>query len=209
MFPPKKINKIWFNLVVEASHHTGEKVQIASNTWSRFWPYQNTRSYRIGYRNYSEKWKSSLFDRSQCAPEVRGEDVENCIFRIQITLRLINFNQKITAIVVTYIRFNHVTFNPILTHYHNYSLIGANISLSNNYFPLVLIQGEAVYFLNQEKSHLNHTPIDRSAFYPWKLLVQLLTYFLKNNNVLHPRQLGFREDRSCKKDIHAILTSCE
>lgn len=78
-----------------------------------------------------------------------------------------------------------------------------NLCLIHQCFPLFLRQCEMVCFLKLWKlpSKLSYRPICLSTTLVKlleKLLVFRLNHFLKSNNLLHPRQFGFREGRSKK-----------
>lgn len=71
-----------------------------------------------------------------------------------------------------------------------------------------------MYFLKQGKSTCEPKSYRSIYLLPTvdklleKLSVLSLTFFLESNNLLHPRQFGFRDGRSCEKTLLEILTSC-
>lgn len=89
-----------------------------------------------------------------------------------------------------------------------------NLCLKYNYLPLVLRQGEVVYFLSQGKSDSELKLYRPICLVPTlgKLLEELIVFWISNylesNSFLHSKPIWFIEDRWCEKSLHAIMTSC-
>lgn len=81
----------------------------------------------------------------------------------------------------------------------------ANLRLTRHYFPLTLMQGK---YASEPSSYRPICLLPSLGKLLEKLLVFWLYHFLESNNILHHKQYGFREDRSCHNILFAILTSC-